>query len=255
MRWNSKLYDDTHHFVSEYGSNLIELLNPQEGQTVLDIGCGTGDLAYEMTQEGCLVTGIDASAEMVAAARKKFPDIEFLQMDATDFELNRIFDSIFTNATFHWIHKEDHPKVLAQIKKHLKPNGRFIAEFGEANNVFKIRKALQTVLRKKGHIQLANAANRTWYFPDMETYHKLLKRKGFKIEYMEGFDRPTPLSGGYNGLRNWLIMFGHHWFEGLDQATRDSLITKVEELLEPELFHNGEWMADYVRLRFIAQHD
>ncbi|MFZ0444352.1 MAG: SAM-dependent methyltransferase, partial [Bacillus sp. (in: firmicutes)] len=41
--WNANLYDQNHSFVSKYGNNLIELLAPQQGEKILDLGCGTGD--------------------------------------------------------------------------------------------------------------------------------------------------------------------------------------------------------------------
>lgn len=45
--WNADLYDGNHSFVSKFGSHLLELLSPVEEEQILDIGCGTGDLAIK----------------------------------------------------------------------------------------------------------------------------------------------------------------------------------------------------------------
>ncbi|WP_090673911.1 methyltransferase domain-containing protein [Paenibacillus tianmuensis] len=48
-------------YVSEFGKGAVELLNPAKGERILDLGCGTGDLAYEINQTGAAVTGLDLS--------------------------------------------------------------------------------------------------------------------------------------------------------------------------------------------------
>lgn len=71
MKWNAALYDNKHNFVSKYGEDLVNLLDPKEGEKILDAGCGTGDLAELIRQKGALVTGIDNSVEMIETAKKK----------------------------------------------------------------------------------------------------------------------------------------------------------------------------------------
>jgi hypothetical protein len=66
------------------------------------------------------------------------------------------------------------------------------------------------------------------------------------------FDRPTPLADGEAGMRNWITMFGSHYFSKLGPETRERFIQRVDELLRPELFRDGQWWADYRRLRFAA---
>lgn len=40
--WDTALYEDKHTFVWQYGEDLLQLLNPQPGESILDLGCGTG---------------------------------------------------------------------------------------------------------------------------------------------------------------------------------------------------------------------
>ena len=58
--WNAQFYDGRHSFVSNYGNDLIELLNPKRGENILDLGCGTGDLACTLNGLNVQVTGVDA---------------------------------------------------------------------------------------------------------------------------------------------------------------------------------------------------
>ena len=93
-QWNATLYDQNHAFVTNYGQSLVELLNPQVGEQILDVGCGTGDLANQIAQSGAQVHGIDASLNMIQQAKAKYPTIPFSNEDATKLTYSHAFDSI-----------------------------------------------------------------------------------------------------------------------------------------------------------------
>jgi ubiquinone/menaquinone biosynthesis C-methylase UbiE len=75
--WNAGLYDDKMGYVSQMGNSLISMLAPQRGECILDLGCGTGDLAAELARLGAKTTGIDFSSSMIELARSKHPGLEF----------------------------------------------------------------------------------------------------------------------------------------------------------------------------------
>jgi ubiquinone/menaquinone biosynthesis C-methylase UbiE len=64
--------------VSELGKSLVEMLGPKQGEKILDLGCGTGDLANEIAKMGAKVVGMDVSPDMIEKARKKYPHLFFL---------------------------------------------------------------------------------------------------------------------------------------------------------------------------------
>ena len=66
------------------------------GCAVLDLCCGTGQLAAKLSEEGYIVTGLDGSAGMIEVARKNGPDVEFLVQDARNIALNRKFSAVFS---------------------------------------------------------------------------------------------------------------------------------------------------------------
>src|ERR1044072_2436668 len=102
MKWNSSLYDKSHDFVSKYGEGILSYLNPKSTETILDLGCGTGDLTKQIFIAAAHVIGVDSSADMIAKAKSKFPEIEFYQMDARKLKFDILFDAIFSNAVLHW---------------------------------------------------------------------------------------------------------------------------------------------------------
>ncbi|WP_308737468.1 class I SAM-dependent methyltransferase [Paenibacillus sp. PCH8] len=132
-RWQADEYDNKLAFVSGYGKNLISWLQPRQGEYILDLGCGTGDLTYEISLSQAEVVGMDASPDMIRRAREKFTKLEFLEGDGHQFQTNRLYDAVFSNAALHWMRS---PRLAVdRIWESLKPGGRFVAEFGGKGNV------------------------------------------------------------------------------------------------------------------------
>lgn len=246
-RWNATLYDQKHAFVTNYGQSLIELLNPKYSEKILDVGCGTGDLANQIAQSGAQVLGIDASLNMIHQAKSKYPELEFSHEDATTLTFNHSFDAVFSNATLHWI--KEPQKVLECLYHSLKPGGRLVVEFGGKDNVKKITDEILLQFQKLG--KPLTDEQFPWYFPSIGEYTTILEHVGFDVLLAQHYDRPTPLVGK-DGLKNWIEMFGGRFFEQLSQSEKQLLIENVEQNLKPKLLINNEWIADYKRLRIIA---
>ncbi len=93
--WNSKLYDRKHSFVSQLGQPILELLAPKEGEQILDLGCGTGDLSYELAKRGAHVVGVDQSEAMIEEAKRKYPKLTFKVEDILHLKETQRFDAVF----------------------------------------------------------------------------------------------------------------------------------------------------------------
>jgi len=248
MKWNAELYDNKHSFVFEYGENVLELVDVKRREHVLDLGCGTGHLTERLRERGAVVTGIDASPEMIKQARENYPSIEFEVADGADFSFPEPFDAVFSNATLHWILDVD--GVIKSVYDSLKPNGRFVAEFGGKGNMQKMRVATAQVLTKHGYTPQSKSD--FWYFPSLGEYTSRLEAQGFRVTFAAHFDRKTLLQGGREGVGKWLNMFGSTFFEGIEQAEKEQMLDEITDILEPDYNDNGQWYADYKRLRFIA---
>lgn len=246
-QWNANLYDEKHSFVSLFGSDLVELLAPQKGEHILDIGCGTGDLANKLHDLHVDVLGIDNSPNMIQQAKGKYPHLHFLVDDVTDLKYKNDFDAIFSNATLHWVKK---PKQALQcIYNSLKTKGRFVAEFGGKGNVQQIT---DEIINQFNSLGIEFTPDRfPWNFPSIGEYSTLMEEVGFRVTFAHHFDRPTPLEGA-NGLSNWIVMFGSSMFEGIPDNIKTQIITNAENNLKDRLFENGTWVADYKRIRVVG---
>ncbi len=204
--WNAELYDDKHSFVWKLGSSVVELLAPQPGERILDLGCGTGQLTALIAETGAEVVGLDNSPAMVEEARRLHPQLEFKEADAHDFDVAEPFDAVFSNAALHWIKEPD--KVVACIAQSLKQDGRMAVEFGGHGNV----RYLSTAIETASQSLLGEMAPHPWYFPSIAEFAALLEYHGLEVTQAALIDRPTPLEGD-DGLRNWVRTFGDHWSE------------------------------------------
>ncbi|MDF2838039.1 MAG: methyltransferase type 11 [Paenibacillus sp.] len=248
--WDAQHYDDRIGFVSRLGKGLIELLKPAQGERIIDLGCGTGDLAQEIGSLGATCVGLDYSADMIEAARRKYPGLSFRVANAEEFRLEqdeKPYDAVFSNAALHWMLRPE--AVITSVRHALRPGGRFVAEFGGSGNVRRIVEALTTQLEGAG---VDWKARYPWYFPTVGEYAPLLEKHGFEVRYAELYDRPTPLGDGEDGMRNWLQAFAGPLLEGLDPERKEHIVARCVRTLASELFRDGEWSADYRRIRVAA---
>ncbi|MNK30843.1 Trans-aconitate 2-methyltransferase [compost metagenome] len=246
--WNPESYDNKLAFVSEYGKDLIDLLGPVKNEWILDLGCGTGDLTSQIAELGARVTGIDYSASMIEAARKKYPELEFKLSNGESFTAEEPYDAVFSNAALHWM--KDASGAVRSIHQVLKPRGRFVAEFGGKGNVETIIQAIYEVFEEEYDID-ASTLN-PWYFPSVGEYALLLEEHGFKVEFIRHYDRPTKLSDNKEGLTGWLANFGGDFLNGFSDEEKAGIYAKVTERLVPKLLHEGSMYADYKRLTVVA---
>lgn len=246
-QWNAALYDDKHKFVSNFGESLVTLLQPKLGEKILDVGCGTGDLANEIARFGAIVTGIDASPSMINAAKDKYPNISFSVQNGEIFSFPKQFHATFSNAAIHWMKNQQ--AVIQNCYDSLLPGGRFVAELGGAKNIQSIVEAL---LEASKRLNIPYEENLfPWTFPTKEEMSTLLMNAGFEVMSIDHYERPTPLIGE-DGLRNWLEMFSNNMLKNLTSDEKEALYAECEKLLRPQLYKDHTWVADYWRIRFVA---
>jgi SAM-dependent methyltransferase len=245
QQWSAAAYAANADFVPALGKPVLDLLQPQAGERVLDLGCGDGTLTEKLVASGAQVVGIDNSPDMVAVACQRGLDARIMDARALVFENE--FDAVFSNAVLHWI-KDDPDAPIAGVFRALKSGGRFVGELGGRANVAAITVALVATLERRG---IRNApAWIPWYFPTVEDYETRLRHPGFVPRSVQLFPRPTPLP---TGMRGWLDTFANPFSAALPGEERESFLDEVTSLLKPVLCDaTGRWTADYTRLRFAA---
>jgi trans-aconitate methyltransferase len=244
--WDPVAYGKDGAFVHELAGGVLEWLDPQPGERILDLGCGDGQLTQRIVASGAIVTAIDASAEMVAATRARGIAADQGPAESLPYA-DRTFDAVFSNAVLHWVRGQD--EMMAQVRRVLRPGGRFVAEMGGHGNIAAIRVAFAAVLTQHGFAQLGDRGN---FYPTPEAYTRRLTRHGFQVDRILHFPRPTPL--GESGMEGWLRTFCRGALSELPQNLRETVVQETAALLaSPLRDEEGHWTADYVRLRFVAR--
>jgi len=237
-KWDAADYAKVGAFVAELGGAALDLLDPQRGERILDVGCGEGTLTKKIIERGATVLGIDNSPEMIAAARAN--GVDAVQLAAEDMQFFAEFDAAFSNATLHWVlHKEQAARAIFRA---LKASGRFAGEMGGEGNLTKLREALDEEMIIRGYAPPVEASN--WY-ASPEEFAAVYEAAGFREVDARLIERPTPID---HGVAAWVTTFRKGWLDraAVPEAERADIGAAVADRV-------GSNVADYVRLRFIMR--
>jgi len=241
--WNAEHYATHGRFVADYGMSLLELLAAQPEERILDLGCGNGLITKKIADLGCNVTGLDASSELAAAARKLGLDV--VENDAAAMDFSGEFDAVFSSGALHWM--KDADRVIGRVARALRPKGRFVAGMSGHNSIKPVHDALIGELNRRGY---DGQAVNPWYFPTAEDYSARLAAAGFEVEYISMDSQPTPLPGDVMG---WVMALGGCFTAPLPEEERREYLECVRERVEVYLRETGGQSAVGVYgLRFRA---
>src|SRR5262245_145608 len=116
--WNTAAYEVNGRFVATLAAGVVELLAPQAGEHILDLGCGDGALTEQLAATGADVVGVDNSPPMLEAAQKRGLHVERHSADALPY--HQQFDAVFSNAALHWLSVDRQPALLAGVHRALR---------------------------------------------------------------------------------------------------------------------------------------
>jgi 2-polyprenyl-3-methyl-5-hydroxy-6-metoxy-1,4-benzoquinol methylase len=168
--------------------DIVSFLPPRA--TVLDLGCGAGvPVTRWLTGRGFAVTGVDVSARQLELARSNVPTATFIKADMIELSLApETFDAVVAFHSIIHVPRTDHPSLLANIHRWLKPGGVFLATM--------------TVTDYEGRDENWEGwgAPMAWSHYDRDANVTMLRQAGFELRYAE------PRTGGGTGNEDetWL---------------------------------------------------
>jgi len=113
-----------------WGEFLLRVVTERgwSGGLLLDLACGTGNATLPMDARGFTVMGLDGSAQMLAVARRKLPEVKFVQADLTSFELPERFTLIYSvfDSLNNLLTEEAFSAMARHVYAHLLPGGFFM---------------------------------------------------------------------------------------------------------------------------------
>jgi trans-aconitate 2-methyltransferase len=140
--WDAATYERLAAPLTAMGTDVLDRLVLRGDETVLDAGCGTGNVTralLERLPRGHVIA-VDAAPSMVEQARELLPAaVDVRRADLLELALEEPVDAVLSTATFHWI--GDHERLFANLHGLLRPGGRLVAQCGGHGNVAEVKQA------------------------------------------------------------------------------------------------------------------
>ena len=245
--WNAAQYHRLSDPQRGWGIRVLERLEPRPGELILDVGCGTGRLTADIRarEPRCRVIGTDVSGTMIGQAAEHYAEVaSFAQANGMDLPFgDRVFDAVFSTATFHWI--PDHDRLFAGIFRVLKPGGRLISQCGGGPNLQHLYRRAQQKRASARYRQYFEGWGDPWYFASPEETAERLRRAGFvDVQVsLEPAQTPFPDLAAYEEFITTVCM-RHH----INRLPRELQQPFVHELALEAVDDNPPLTLDYWRL-------
>lgn len=224
--------------------DVVGLLALKEGERVLDLGCGDGQLSSQLANHGAELVGFESSLEHVLAARTRGLDIK--QGNAEHLYFHQEFDAVFSHDALHEMRQAEQVAMGAFMA--LRPGGRFVGEFAGSAHAALVLRALNGALERRS---ISRQGLDRWYLPTAHEYQRVLERAGFHVSYISWFEQPLLLE---RPIGDWIKNCCGHYLRAVPVEMRIPFLEEVtEELVGDLLDTSGRWMVDATRLRFRAQ--
>jgi trans-aconitate 2-methyltransferase len=254
MSWSAKQYVAFEDERTRPARDLLAAIPPVEARSAIDIGCGPGNSTELLVERfiGATVRGVDSSPDMIEAARKRLPNVQFDTVDIGTWNESGPFDVIFANAVLQWL--PDHATLLPSLAARLTPGGSLAIQMPDNLNEPSHRLMREVAAEGPWADKLASAAGQRTEMASASDYYSMLRPHCARVDVW----RTTyhhPLAGGASGVVEWFKGSGLRPFlEPLDDAEKAQYLKQYQTAIEqayPAL-SDGSVLLPFPRLFIVA---
>jgi ubiquinone/menaquinone biosynthesis C-methylase UbiE len=244
-----KIFTEQTTMYHELSRLMVQLAKIEPGMQVLDLGCGTGvttqAVLHELGDSG-QIYALDISAPMLDVAREQVASnrVSFIEADAAATGLpDRSVERVVCNSVFwQFRHK---PEVMAELRRVLTPDGRFVFNVPEPYFMFEAipRSQRVSVLFEQLAAERYGVGRQ-----DLRTIEVFLRNHGFEIAGRQILERTRSAAESYLFMQ---IPVATAWMEPpLNYETRLALLEEAHQLADPNPSSKQRWMYFIVQPQF-----
>ena len=157
---------------------VLKIAKIKNNDSILDLGCGLGNLSYLATQKGAQITGADYSENMVKLAKKDYPALHFVKEDAEKLSFEEgSFDTVILN--YLLLHLDEPQKALKEAYRVLKKNGTLIYTLWCPPSESSGFKLIFEAISKFADMSVVPAAKDPFAFSNLKFSKQILEEIGF----------------------------------------------------------------------------
>jgi trans-aconitate 2-methyltransferase len=230
VTWSARQYtafeDERTRPVRDLLAALPVPLGAGGTRSVVDLGCGPGNSTEVLAArfQGAQIQGIDSSPDMIAAARRRLPQLQFTTRAIEDWDDSGPFDVILANAVFQWI--PNHAALMPALVARLAPGGALAVQMPDTLDVPAHRLMREIAADGPWAPALAAASTARTPIGEADWYYELLRPVSTRVDVW----RTTyyhPLQGGAAAIVEWFKGSGLRPFlEPLDTAMRAAFLAR-----------------------------
>ena len=231
MTWSASQYVQFEDERTRPVRDLVGAIPTANATRVVDIGCGPGNSTEVLGARygDAEVIGLDSDADMIAAARKRLPNLHFDIADVTQWADGGPWDVILANAVFQWV--PDHATLFPSLVGKLAPGGSLAVQMPDNLNEPPHLLMRETALSGPWAPKLAAAADARTALASEGWYYELLKPHCSRVDIWRTIYQ-HPLTGGAAAVVEWFKGSGLRPFLApLDDAEKAEYLRQYEAAL------------------------
>jgi trans-aconitate 2-methyltransferase len=242
--------------MRRWARQVIDDLELQGDETVLDAGCGSGSVTFDLLERlpSGKVYAVDVSPEMIAhldgvVREKGLSNVFPMCASLTQFTLPERVDVVFSNAVFHWIPDDD--GLFGSLFRNTRAGGRLRAQCGGAGNIANVMGAARDVAsRAQYRPHLAQSGDSRKYRTPDEA-QEALERNEWRDVRASSFESPVPFADRQAAAEYLRTIILQQQVAALPAGHGDGFLRDV--IAEVEARHGAPFTVDYVRLDLWAR--